>query len=118
MLNVEGVYADFIDSHNEDHSRKYEDYEGWFGASSAGQCFKKQYYRYLKVEPQGFDDRVARILRLGTIVHEDMAKAVEFHIKNRDPDSKSKLFVEKQVKIPTLKVLGHIDMLEKVSRFG
>ncbi|MBT6046839.1 hypothetical protein HN682_01750 [Candidatus Peregrinibacteria bacterium] len=113
MLNVEGVYADFIDSHNEDHSRKYEDYEGWFGASSAGQCFKKQYYRYLKVEPQGFDDRVARILRLGTIVHEDMAKAVEFHIKNRDPDSKSKLFVEKQVKIPTLKVLGHIDMLEQ-----
>ena len=113
MLNIEGVYAEFIDSHSEDHSRKYEDYEGWFGASSAGQCFKKQYYRYLKVEPQGFDIRVARLLRLGTVVHEDVAKAVEFHIKNRDSNSESKLFVEKQVKIPRFKVLGHIDILEQ-----
>ena len=47
MLNIEGVYADFIDSHSEDHDRKYKNYEGWFGASSAGQCFKKQYYRYV-----------------------------------------------------------------------
>ena len=113
MLDIEGVYSNFIDSHRDDHSRKYEDYDGWFGASSAGNCFKKQYYKHLKLEPQGFDNRVARLLRLGTIFHEDIAKAVEFHKKNKGSDSESKLYVEKQVKIPKLKVLGHIDILEQ-----
>tara|TARA_R110002020_G_scaffold3785_1_gene16821 strand:+ start:989 stop:1747 length:759 start_codon:yes stop_codon:yes gene_type:complete len=113
VLDIEGVYADFIDSHKEDHNRKYENYEGWFGASSAGHCFKKQYYKHLNVEPQGFDNRVSRLLRLGTIVHEDVAKSIEFYIKNTNSDSESKLFVEKQVKIPRLKVLGHIDILEQ-----
>ena len=109
MLDLERVYADFIDSHREDHGRKYEKYEGWFGASSAGHCFKKQYYKHLNIEPQGFSDRVARLLRLGTIVHEDVAKAVKLYRKT----SESKLYVEKQVKIPRLKVIGHIDILEQ-----
>ena len=116
MLDIERVYSDFIDSHKDDHLRKYEDYDGWFGASSAGNCFKKQYYKHLKLEPKGFDNRVARLLRLGTIFHEDIAKSIKYHIKNRDstsPHSESKLYVEKQVKIPSLKVLGHVDILEQ-----
>ena len=48
-----------------------------------------------------------RLLRLGTIVHEDIQESLNHYF--RHTDTKLKLYIEHQIKIPELNVVGHLD---------
>ena len=109
VLDLKRVYAEFIESEQEKRNKKYESHKDWLGASSSGYCFKKQYYKLSNVETEELDTRVSRLLRLGTIVHSDIEKAIKAYNKSH----KTEIMTEKRVKIPSLKVIGHIDILEQ-----
>jgi len=109
VIDLERVYAEYIDSEQDKRSEKYKNNQGWLGASSTGYCFKKQYYKLSNVEAEELDTRVSRLLRLGTIVHSDIEKSIKAYNKSH----KTEIMTEKRVKIPSLKVIGHIDILEQ-----
>ena len=108
MLDLQRIYAEYLALKQDERNLKYEKYKGWFGASSTGYCHKKQYYKLKDTIVEDVDDRVNRLLRLGTIVHSDFEKAIKVY----DKAHKTKIETEKEVKISHLKVVGHIDILE------
>tara|TARA_R100000808_G_scaffold9836_3_gene26651 strand:- start:24307 stop:25086 length:780 start_codon:yes stop_codon:yes gene_type:complete len=109
MLDIERIYSSFIDQKQEERNENYKDFEGWFGASSAGHCHKKQYYKLTNTEAEKTTERVSRLLRLGTIVHKDIEQSILAWNKS----NKTKIQTEKRVTIPELKVVGHVDILEE-----
>ena len=79
----------------------------WFRASSAGSCFKKQWFNINEYEQSELDERVMRLLRLGTIVHADIETAVNQYVEhNKDVN----IITESEIEIPELKVVGHLDI--------
>jgi len=104
-IDIPGMYHEYIQWESDNRSEAYKEWDGWFRASSAGQCFKKQAYRLRKVEGETMEPRVSRNLRLGTIIHEDIAKAVQII----ETEGQS-YFTEYRVEIPDFKVVGHIDV--------
>ena len=64
-INIEKIYSDFLEHENQENRKKYEKYKGWFSASAAGSCYRKQLYRANRIEEVPMDDRVKRLLRLG-----------------------------------------------------
>ena len=76
MVDILGIYTKYLREENSTHKEKYADYKGWFSASTAGSCFKKQLLRKENVDEKPFDDRVLRLLRLGTIVHRDIQESI------------------------------------------
>ena len=77
MLDVERIYAEYIESKQEKRNKKYAKYEGLLGASSTGYCHKKQYYKLTDSEAEKASERVSRLLRLGTVVHSEIEKAIK-----------------------------------------
>ena len=108
MLDIELIYQSFLEQESEKVRERYVGVEDWFGASSAGQCYRKQWYRANKYEPSPPDKRVNRLLRLGTLVHADFEKAIN-HAKS-STDKSSEWLVEHQIRLPDIKVVGHLDM--------
>ena len=52
----------------------------YYRASAAGHCFKKHWYSINGYEGTSTgSDRSKRLLRLGTIVHEDIEKAIDWY---------------------------------------
>ena len=109
MLNIEGIYHEFLEKENVENRKKYEEFDGWFSASSAGGCFKKSMLRKEKFPEPDFDERVMRLLRLGTIVHTDIQKAITDNW-NVDNNEHYELFIEKRVTLPEYNVIGHLDL--------
>jgi len=107
MKNIESIYADWLSEKNAKNREKYEDFKGTFSASSAGNCFRKQYLKSKGIDEPALEDRVMRLLRLGTIVHEDIQESLNHYF--RHTDTKLKLYIEHQIKIPELNVVGHLD---------
>ena len=108
MINVEEIYASELVREQVINRSKYINHEGWFSASSAGSCFKKLMLRREgKQEPQ-MDNRVMRLLRLGTIVHEDIQRAIKNSQEMADIDYN--IMMEKRIEIPNLKIIGHLDI--------
>ena len=108
MVDILGIYTEYLREKNSTHKEKYVDYEGWFSASTAGSCFKKQLLRKENTEEKPFDDRVLRLLRLGTIVHQDIQKSVTDSIVSSDINYK--IYMEHIITLPELKVVGHLDV--------
>ena len=108
MINVEEIYAAELDREQLINKNKYRNHEGWFSASSAGSCFKKLMLRREGKQEPDMDKRVMRLLRLGTIVHEDIQRA----IVNSEEMSNINytIMMEKRVEMPDLKVVGHLDI--------
>lgn len=109
MINVKEIYHNYLLSKSKDHKQKYDKYEGWFSASSAGSCFIKQHLKREGAEEKPLDDRTMRLLRLGTIVHTDLANAIEHHAEE-NKDSDIDWFVERRIELPELNVIGHLDI--------
>lgn len=107
MINIEKIYSDFLEGENKKTREKYKDHKGWFSASAAGTCHRKQLYRKNGVEEAPMDDRVKRLLRLGTIVHADIEAAIN---KNHDENPEIDIYTEQRIEIPELKVIGHLDI--------
>ena len=109
----EDIYDQYITDENNKNREKYKHLEPHFGASSAGLCFNKQYYKInkYKEEADSIDYKSNRRMRLGTIIHKDFENALIDYIKSSEQYHKSKMtiFKEYQIKIPELKVIGHLD---------
>jgi CRISPR/Cas system-associated exonuclease Cas4 (RecB family) len=111
MIDIESIYESFLQQESEKIQLRYKGVEDWFGASSAGQCYRKQWYRANKYEPTPPDKRVNRLLRLGTIVHSDFEKAVSmFSEVVTGLPQQPQWITEHQIRLPVLKVVGHLDI--------
>tara|TARA_R110002051_G_scaffold34467_2_gene76784 strand:+ start:2233 stop:2976 length:744 start_codon:yes stop_codon:yes gene_type:complete len=104
---IEDVYAGWLVKKNDKNREKYREHKGVFSASSAGSCFRKQYLKSKNLAEPPLDKRVMRLLRLGTIVHEDIQTSLKHYFRNTD--TKLKLYIEHQIRIPELNVIGHLD---------
>ena len=60
MKNIESIYADWLSEKNAKNREKYEDFKGTFSASSAGNCFRKQYLKSKGIDEPALEDRVMR----------------------------------------------------------
>tara|TARA_R100000808_G_scaffold25026_1_gene60583 strand:+ start:174 stop:890 length:717 start_codon:yes stop_codon:yes gene_type:complete len=109
MVEVDKIYHRYLLSESKNHKKKYEKYKGWYSASSAGSCFIKQHLKAQGAEEQPMDERTMRVLRLGTIVHSDIEKAIVEESKNLD-ESMVKIYSEKRIELPELNVVGHLDI--------
>ena len=112
MLDLERIYDVYLDKLQEKREEDNKEYKEWFGGSSAGSCYKKQWYKISGAEPTPFDTRTKRLLRLGTIVHKDiLEEAIDYwkeEYREIDPDQYT-IYTEWEVKIPEFKVIGHLD---------
>ena len=73
-VDIEKIYGDYIALKNEEnYLERYKGKEKWYHGSGAGSCSRKLYYESIEQAKvtNPTDDRSNRVLRLGTIVHED-----------------------------------------------
>ena len=78
-VDIEGLYEGYIARKNEEnYKERYEGREKYYHGSGAGSCSRKLYFESIdQVEATNFtDERVNRLLRLGTIVHDDIQIAL------------------------------------------
>lgn len=108
MINVENIYALELEQEQLINRAKYKSHDGWFSASSAGSCFKKLMLRREGKKEPKMDNRVMRLLRLGTVVHEDIQRAILNSEEMRG--NKYNIVMEKRVEMPELNVVGHLDI--------
>ena len=66
--DVSYIYNSYLLAKQDEHKEKYKDFKGWFSASTAGSCFRKQYYNINGYDGTQPDEKSMRLLRLGTIV--------------------------------------------------
>ena len=129
-MQIERMYSEFLDSKNEDYKKKYKGLEKSFSASSAGHCYKKHMFKVTEAPQKEIETRSQRILRLGTLVHQDFEDAVKHYINNgtdlyatsTSGEGKStvyytkvsgeqdkRFYVEHRIEIPEYNVVGHLD---------
>ena len=110
MVNLEEIYAQYLKREQLINREKYKDLKDYFSASSAGSCFRKQYLRKAGVDEIPMEDRVMRLLRLGTIVHTDIQNSLKEHFISPDLKTDIQIFIEHKIEIPDLNVIGHLDV--------
>lgn len=110
--NIEDIYHNYLTDIQEKRNKQRRDrdeYRTWFGASSAGSCYKKQYYRVNGYEEKMPNSQSMRNMRVGTVIHDDIAKSMEHHLSKWRKDE-FPILVEYEITIPTYKVIGHLDI--------
>ena len=78
-VDIEGIYQDYISRKNETNRlKRYEGNENYYHASSTGSCSRKIYFESIaKATPTDLpDNRASRLLRLGTVVHNDIQNSL------------------------------------------
>ena len=111
---LEVAYDNYLNDLNDKRSKEvYKGHEDKYSASSAGQCFKKHWYKTNGYEGAPIDQRTNRLFRLGTLVHEDIQAAVIKHSKENyvGHNNNFTIGVETVVEIPLFNVRGHIDIV-------
>ena len=79
-VDIEGLYEGYIARKNEEnYKERYEGRERYYHGSGAGSCSRKLYFESVdQVDATNFtDERINRLLRLGTIVHDDLQIALK-----------------------------------------
>tara|TARA_R110002051_G_scaffold145245_3_gene218254 strand:- start:21378 stop:22124 length:747 start_codon:yes stop_codon:yes gene_type:complete len=109
QFDLEQVYHTYLNKEQELNGKKYEKFKGWFGASSAGSCFRKQLHRARGDSRTEIKPRNMRLLRLGTIVHNDLEAAVSDYINVVKPKNMH-ILLEHRIVLKELNVLGHLDL--------
>ena len=134
-VDIEGIYNSYLESENEKNRKeRYDGNEHWYHASGAGSCSRKLYFEsVLKAEPTNdLKNRNRRVLRLGTIVHNDFDKAFNLYnkqvykqvnstSKNKEKNNKKeikdlKFHVEEEIRIEELGVRGFYDLVAEDGR--
>jgi hypothetical protein len=111
MIDIPKIYNDYLQKKSVENREKYKEYKGWFSASSAGSCFRKQIHRLQDLELDPIEEKSARLLRLGTLVHADFEKALqEYDIEDETKPDEVQILTEQTVTIPELKIVGHLDI--------
>ena len=121
------LYSDFIRAKNDENRKnRYEGQEHWYHASGAGSCSRKLYFEsVVKQEPTNpIKDAGMRLLRLGTILHDDLGEALTMYNtmynntmynkekeRNKEKESNLKFHVEKEITIDSLNVRGFYDVV-------
>ena len=85
MINIEKIYSDYMDAKQEENTEKrYKGKEGYYHGSASGFCSRKIYYQSIEKaeETNKPNAKSNRIMRLGTIVHEDFEKAFSLYNNN------------------------------------
>ena len=132
MIDIEKIYSDYMDSKQEEnYEKRYKGKEGYYHGSSAGFCSRKIYYQSIQKvkETNKPKPKSNRIMRLGTIVHEDFEKAFSLYnnniynklIYNRNSNKKENNIKEKEIEfiieneiiIEELNVRGFYDLVVK-----
>ena len=107
---LEVIYDDYLNDLQDKRSEEvYVGHEDKYNASSAGQCFKKHWYKTNKYEGTPIDQRTNRLFRLGTLVHEDIQLAIERYKEWKNNDLT--IEIETEINIPWFNVRGHIDVV-------
>ena len=104
---VHEIYNSYLDKENELNKIKYKKHEGWFSASSSGSCIKQLYYKTHDFQPQPLDKKTKRLLRQGTVMHQDFEAAVKESDLYNDPDNT--VLTEYFIEEPELHLIGHLD---------
>ena len=92
-IDFEKIYQDYIDSKNEKNRKeRYEGKESFYRASSSGFCSRKIYFESVaQIEVTNPTAKKGhRIMRLGTIVHDDLQNALVYkdNINNKEINNK------------------------------
>ena len=116
-LDLKEIYNDYlteIESVNKFNYKK-KNPNKYYRASAAGHCFKKHWYSINGYEGTSTgDDRSKRLLRLGTIVHEDIEKAIDWYddkISNDLNEYDVSFHTEYGILIKELNVMGSADIV-------
>ena len=132
-INIENIYTDYMKAKQEENRKeRYEGMEMFYHGSGAGMCSRKLYYQSIEKaeETNQPNAKSNRIMRLGTIVHEDFEKAFSLYnniiynklIYNNNKDNKKKnnikekqleFLYENEVIIDELNVRGFYDLVVK-----
>jgi CRISPR/Cas system-associated exonuclease Cas4 (RecB family) len=78
-VDVESIYNDHIVRKNEEnYQKRYVGKEQYYHASGTGTCSRKLYYESVELAPttNPANEKSSRIMRLGTIVHDDLQQAL------------------------------------------
>ena len=113
MINIEEMYHEYLLSKGDEHRQKYEEFKGWFSASSAGSCHLKQWFKINDYDEKEQEVKPLRVMRLGTLVHKDLEEAIEFYKKKHSDifnDKAFQIYSEHQIRLPEIKVVGHLDI--------
>lgn len=112
MLKIfEPILNNYIAKKNEENrNNRYVGKEHYFGASSADSCHRKQYYKhnkYPKTNPM--ETPMKRRLRLGTIWHDEMEKAIEDFLKLENKNGVKNIITEQEHVIDEINARGFSD---------
>ena len=113
MIEIIEVYNDWLDHNQEQRKKEFKHLKKYFSASSAGSCYKKNIFKLFGFQEKEIEKRSKRLLRLGTIIHEDFEKAMEHYIKTRSDDVSDdyEFFIEKEILLKDLNVRGFYDLV-------
>ena len=79
---IEKIYHDFIEARNiENTEERYLDKKHYYHISAVGMCSRRLYYESVdQIKPTNKpNERSSRIMRLGTLVHDDIQKALSLY---------------------------------------
>ena len=116
-LDLKEIYNDYLTEVESTNKLNYKkkNPNKYYRASAAGHCFKKHWYSINGYEGTSTgDDRSKRLLRLGTIVHEDIEKAIDWYddkISNDLNEYDVSFHTEYGVLIEELNVMGSADIV-------
>ena len=85
MINFEKILGDWMELCNESNRlERYEGMENYYHASGAGMCSRKLYYQSIEKaeETNQPNAKSNRIMRLGTVVHNDFEEAFSLYNNN------------------------------------
>ena len=93
-VNIEKLYNDYITAKNEENFKnRYKGKEEHYHASGGGMCSRKLYYESIEQAEttNPTNERSNRVMRLGTIVHEDLQASLSDTIySNTNSNTNSK----------------------------
>lgn len=115
--NIIEIYNSYLQTFNKERGEdEYHKDSRWFNISGAGMCLLKHWYKQEGVETEPMSDDSARLLRLGTLVHEDIQKALEWW-ENQQPYGldlskvgKPIFLLEQRVELPEYNCRGALDV--------
>ena len=117
-LDLKEIYNDYLTEKESINKLNYKkkNPNKYYRASAAGHCFKKHWYSINGYEGTSTgSDRSKRLLRLGTIVHEDIEKAIDWYDNKISDDLSNEYDVsfhtEYGILIEELNVMGSADIV-------
>lgn len=105
MIDIQKIYNDYLEELRHKNREKYTKHKGWFSASAAGSCFRKQLHRLQDLPIKPMDVKSNRLLRLGTLVHADFEKSLDKY-----KEGNLEIVTEHRIEMPELNVVGHLDV--------